>query len=281
MSTDRATTAQGAPADISRRGKLLAGAAKVEITPTADELPAQYLGINDPIFTRAIVLDNGFTRAALVTLDAGSVSTDTWRRVSRAIDSQLGIPADCLILTATHTHSVPRSLENTFADHIVEAVRQASEASTPARMAYGTGLSHINVNRNRFDSVNSQWWEGPNYDGVSDKTVAVLSFTTDTISRSPSSTTTGYMPWSAGCSTRSALTSQVLHPTTSSSLSETPSWRCGPKEQQETRTRSTTSRRTICARCESLSTPNEAWTSATRCPPAARALTATTPRSPS
>ena len=41
-------------------------------------------------------------------------------------------------------------------------------------MAYGTGVSHINVNRNIIDPKTNRWWEGPNYDGPSDKTVAVL-----------------------------------------------------------------------------------------------------------
>jgi neutral ceramidase len=159
-------------------GTLAVGAAKVEITPAAEQLPDQYLGVHDPIYTRAIVVDNGQRRAALVTLDAGSVSTDTFDRVSQAIDTELGITADHLILTATHTHSVPRVLEDSFVDHIVEGIRRALKAVRPAQMAYGTGECHINVNRNRYDSVNHQWWEGPNYDGVSDKTVAVLSFTT-------------------------------------------------------------------------------------------------------
>jgi len=159
-------------------GTLAVGAAKVEITPAEEHLPDQYLGVHDPIYTRAIVLDNGRRRAALVTLDAGSVSTDTFERVSQAIDTELGITADHLILTATHTHSVPRILEDSFTDHIIEAIRRASQAVRPAQMSYGTGVCHINVNRNQYDSANHQWWEGPNYDGVSDKTVAVLSFTT-------------------------------------------------------------------------------------------------------
>ena len=160
-------------------GPLTAGAAKVEITPAAEQLPDQYLGVHDPIYTRAIVLDNGRRRAALVTLDAGSVSTDTFERVSQTIDTELGITAEHLILTATHTHSVPRILEDSFADQIVEAIRRASAAVRPAQMSYGTGVCHINVNRNRYDSANHRWWEGPNYDGVSDKTVAVLSFATE------------------------------------------------------------------------------------------------------
>jgi hypothetical protein len=44
----------------------------------------------------------------------------------------------------------------------------------PARVGYGTGLSYINVNRQIVDPKTGRWWEGANYDGPSDKTVAVL-----------------------------------------------------------------------------------------------------------
>ncbi len=45
---------------------LKVGAAKVDITPAQDQLPRNYLGILDHIYTRAIVIDNGKTKAALV-----------------------------------------------------------------------------------------------------------------------------------------------------------------------------------------------------------------------
>ena len=38
--------------------------------------------------------------------------------------------------------------------------------------------SWINVNRNIIDAETRRWWEGPNYDGLSDKTVAVVRFET-------------------------------------------------------------------------------------------------------
>jgi hypothetical protein len=43
-------------------------------------------------------------------------------------------------------------------------------------MRYGTGVSYINVNRNIIDPNTHRWWEGPNYEGPSDKTVAVVDF---------------------------------------------------------------------------------------------------------
>jgi hypothetical protein len=45
-------------------------------------------------------------------------------------------------------------------------------------MGYGTGLSYINVNRQIIDPNTNRWWEGPNYEGPSDKTVAVMTFDT-------------------------------------------------------------------------------------------------------
>ena len=37
-------------------------------------------------------------------------------------------------------------------------------------------MSFINVNRQIIDPATGRWWEGANYEGPSDKTVAVLTF---------------------------------------------------------------------------------------------------------
>jgi neutral ceramidase len=155
---------------------LSIGAARLDITPDAKALPKGYEGVNDPIFARAIVIENGKSRAALVTVDAGAIPNDTWSQVSRRAQAELQIPAEHLILTATHTHSVPFRNSPDLASRVVDAISQASTHLRPARMGYGTGVSYINVNRNIIDPKTHRWWEGPNYDGPSDKTVAVLSF---------------------------------------------------------------------------------------------------------
>jgi len=157
---------------------LRAGAARIDITPAASKLPKGFEGINDPIFVRAIVIDDGRTRAALVTVDAGALSTETWTLVSEQADKELQIPASHLMLTATHTHSVPFGGNKELAPRIVQAIAQAAGQLQPVRMAYGTGVSYINVNRNLIDPDTRRWWEGPNYTGASDKTVAVVRFET-------------------------------------------------------------------------------------------------------
>lgn len=65
-----------------------------------------------------------------------------------------------------------------YEDGIVAAIKQAQSRIQPVRMSFGTGVSYINVNRNIIDPQTHRWWEGPNYDGPSDKTVAVVKFET-------------------------------------------------------------------------------------------------------
>ncbi len=158
---------------------IKAGAAKVSITPDKEALPRNYLGINDSIFTRAIVIDNGETGAALISVEVGMLRDNNWSSITKQIEEELGIPAQNILLTATHTHSVPFNVGGAQLEQkIVESVKQAKSALQPARMGYGTGVSYINVNRNMIDPKTRGWWEGPNYDGPSDKTVAVLYFET-------------------------------------------------------------------------------------------------------
>jgi len=155
---------------------LMTGAAKVDITPSAGELPQNYEGVLDRIHSRAIVVDDGDARAALISVDAGGIPDNVWQAVAARLEDELDIPPARVLLTATHTHSVPRQSGSDYIDRIVDSVRLASERLVPARVGYGTGVSYINVNRNIIDPETRRWWEGSNYEGPSDKTVAVISF---------------------------------------------------------------------------------------------------------
>ena len=157
---------------------LKVGAAKVDITPAAADLPKNMLGVLDPINVRAIVVDDGASRAAMVSVDAGAIGTETWQKVSERAARELKIPVSQLLLTATHTHSAPWMRGAAYEAQIFDAIRNAASGMRKAQMAYGTGVSYINVNRNIIDPKTQRWWEGPNYEGVSDKTVAVVRFET-------------------------------------------------------------------------------------------------------
>jgi hypothetical protein len=165
----------GATAQSRTSGSLRAGAARVDVTPA--QLPRSYTGVLDRLYARAIVFENDGVRAALVTIDAGGVPDATWQAVVRQVESELGIPATHVLVTATHTHSAGNQGGPDYVAKIVDAVRAAQKALAPARVGYGTGQSFINVNRQIIDPKTGRWWEGPNLDGPSDKTVAVMTIT--------------------------------------------------------------------------------------------------------
>ncbi len=179
LATAWMVVALGMPvAAFAENATLRVGAAKVDVTPAANALPKNYEGILDHIYSRAIVIDSGSTTAALISVDAGGVPDSIWQAVSKQLESDLGIPAKNVLLTATHSHSVPGQPAGPYVQKIVESVRLAKQRLAPARVGYGTGVSYINVNRNIIDPKTKRWWEGPNYDGPSDKTVAVVKFET-------------------------------------------------------------------------------------------------------
>jgi neutral ceramidase len=158
---------------------LAVGAAKVNITPALSELPSGFLGIYDSLYSRAIVVRNNNQTVALVTVDYVGLSQEVAGRIIQKIGKLTAIPPQHIMLTATHTHSVPFGYTSDgFETKIARAVQLAQQKMQPAKMGYGTGVSYLNVNRNRIDPVTRRWAEGPNYEGFSDKTVAVLTFET-------------------------------------------------------------------------------------------------------
>ena len=159
---------------------LRAGAARIDYTPRGAPLPGNFIGVLDPIFVRTLVLDNGSTRAALVSIDAGAIPGDLYDKVSARAAAELEIPASQLLMSASHTHSVPFRLDAAVEETVLQGLRDSIARLQPARVAWGTGVSYINVNRDRIDSNTQRWWEGPNYDGPSDKTVAVVRVETPT-----------------------------------------------------------------------------------------------------
>ncbi len=167
-----------APALATEQSGLLVGAAKAEVTPSVESLALPYYGILDPLFTRAIVVEDDGKRAVIINFDTGSVSTTLWTNVTERLQSEFGIAPETVMISATHTHSVPRGFADAYVDTIVDNVGAAIDNMQPARIGFGTGVSHLNVNRNIIDKETNRWWEGPNYEGVSDKTVAVVSFET-------------------------------------------------------------------------------------------------------
>jgi hypothetical protein len=97
---------------------LRAGFARTDITPGRDldlmgyefrgeRLPPGNEGVRDPLFARALVIDDGATRGVVVSLDLAVVSTPFARRLREAVAGAADTGAARVIVAATHTHSGP------------------------------------------------------------------------------------------------------------------------------------------------------------------------------
>ena len=75
-------------------------------------------------------------------------------------------------------HPDPNAPPPPIVNQILDAVRQAKAKLQPAAMGFGTGFSYLNVNRDVVDPTTHLWTQGPNLNGSSDKTVAVIKFET-------------------------------------------------------------------------------------------------------
>jgi hypothetical protein len=179
----------------AQSGPLRAGAAKVDITPTPDMFPIAgpqtYGSSHDPVFARALVLDNGGAKVAMISIDTAQFPPGN--EIPDAVAAELHIPVSRLILNATHDHNTPtqgsRSNRPRPGDvpldkqvwfplmkrGIIEAAREANANLQPARIGFGRGRAYVNTNRD--EKIGEKYGMGYNPDGPSDKTVVVLTIT--------------------------------------------------------------------------------------------------------
>lgn len=182
-----------APATNAQSGKLRVGAAKIDITPPVNpKYPPSGHYAHEHLFIRAIVLDNGHTRAALIGADLGGLTEEIWTVASEKIAKELDCPVANVIMSATHTHSgrpagpppprIPGQRRARFpgtdpaVKAMMDAVKKAKANLQPAEVGYGAGEAHLNVNRDAISHDTHLWTQAANLEGPSDKTLAVVTF---------------------------------------------------------------------------------------------------------
>ncbi len=153
------SAAAGPPAEAAR-SRLRAGASAVKITPTLDR-PVYIAGydsnrvaesVHDDLWARAVVLDDGDTRFAVVSCDLVGLSNYRVRRMRQAVAAGVpGLPADQVLILTTHVHSGPDTLGlwgkafgssgmdlaymDSLQERVVEAVRTAQGQLQPVRVS--------------------------------------------------------------------------------------------------------------------------------------------------
>jgi hypothetical protein len=171
----------------AQAGELRAGAARVSITPPMTEFPfvsgneKPFVGIHDDVYARALVLDDGQKRVALVLLEVTKVPTP--QVIAEAVAREIGARPGDVMIAATHTHNVlsvsyhggepspvhARDIER-VQQGAVAAIRQANASLQPARITFGRGEAWANINNG--EQAGTKEWFDPK--GPSDKTLDVL-----------------------------------------------------------------------------------------------------------
>lgn len=137
-------------------GDFRAGAAKVDVTPPVGvslDGPISKNGpvrsVHDALHARALVLDDGTTRVAIVICDACMIGQDVFDHAKSIVSESGGIRPDHLLMAATHTHAAPRAAHigtgpideeyhQSLARRIAQAVLQAEKHLVPAQLGYGS-----------------------------------------------------------------------------------------------------------------------------------------------
>jgi neutral ceramidase len=164
-----------ASAQAPAAGGLRAGAAKVDISPDPATFAIATDTIRDPLYVRAIYVENGQASAVIVSVDVGGLSDEIVNAAIAESSAATGCPPANYLISATHTHSSGGTQAERTAAAIVSAVNEAKSRLAPARIGYGTAQLDLNVNRDLYNAQ-QEWRQGPNPQGVSDKTLAVVGF---------------------------------------------------------------------------------------------------------
>ena len=153
---------------------LKAGAATSNITPPLGSeiiggfAPFPATHVHDELHARCLVLDDGETKLALVVCDLLGIHRAVSDEARKLIQTEIGIPPERVLISATHTHSAASALgKNPYSDEpsldeyqqfvarrIADGVRRAANNLRLAEIAFGTAEAPEHV-------FNRRWYMKP------------------------------------------------------------------------------------------------------------------------
>ncbi len=178
--------------------KLYAGVARTPVTPLVGVdltgyagRPTGCTGVHDDLYAKALVLSDGKTSAAIISLDLLSLNCEQVARVRGNASARSGIPAGNILIGSSHTHSGPATqriracgspdeayleeLLGRIADLVVEAAADLRRAG----FGFGSTRTDIAINR-RYRAPNGAVQLGENVGGVTDPEVGVWRIANET-----------------------------------------------------------------------------------------------------
>lgn len=137
-----------------------AGFGKVKITPPMGTPMAGYYfdrisdAVHDDLYAKALVLDDGNRRWALVACDLIGCPSEVVKAARSRIEEESGLPGEAVLIHAIHTHTGP-VVEGAYAESlpekIAQSVRIAGERLREVRIGVGSGKEEgLSFNRRYF-----------------------------------------------------------------------------------------------------------------------------------
>ena len=175
---------------------LRAGAATADITPSVAVLMDGYgarrepsRGVHDPLFARALVLEHGGQRCAIVSCDLLGMHASITAEVRHLASKRAGIAPEGLLLCATHNHAGPaglrggmfsqldEALAGTLAQRVCAAIEEAAGSLQPATLKLGSAsVDTISMNRRHPDGPTDPLLRVLLVDGEAGPIATVLNF---------------------------------------------------------------------------------------------------------
>jgi neutral ceramidase len=169
---------QAADAPVSN---LSAAVVKVDVTPPAGTKVVGHVrevdGVRDRLHAVALLLDDGKTRAAIVTLDLLNCPPEMAVSLREAVGAATGTPAAHIMIAVSHNHSGPGWAENPewsrkVAKDLGEAAGTAAKTMRKVSLGYGEGRIDFNIQRRKV--IEGRAVVRLNPDGPCDHRVKVL-----------------------------------------------------------------------------------------------------------
>jgi len=114
--------------------------------------------INDSIYAKILVMDDGSTRAVIITTDLIKIEDTLLREIRNQIQEKLKISWNNVMICASHNHQVNNQVAEDFITRIVKGVKTAAQRMVNVKIGAGTGKEErITMNR-RIELKNGREW---------------------------------------------------------------------------------------------------------------------------
>ena len=149
---------------------LRVGFSEVDITPPVGAPLAGYYtnrlatGTHDPLHAKAMVIEQGSTKVAMVACDLVSLPRELSQQARAIVEKRIGLAGDHIMITATHAHTTPVILTNpsrynlegeprriaeeytkALPEKIAQAILQADAGLVPAQMRAAVGKEALSA----------------------------------------------------------------------------------------------------------------------------------------